>query len=155
MKQPDGSSRNINFESDKFPLENDTVDSVIMLNILEHIYNYRFLISEAYRVSKNNSQLVGFVPFLVGYHPDPHDYFRYTKEALNLIFKEAGFSEVRVFEIGNGPFTVNFNNLTLSMPRVLRVLSWPIYYLLDLVFIYFSSNAKTRFPVGYFFTAFK
>ncbi len=155
MKQPDGSFNNIDFEKDRLPMVDSSVDNVIALNILEHIYNYRFLISEIYRVLKNNSRLIGFVPFLVNYHPDPHDYFRYTKESLNLIFKDIGFRNIEVFEIGGGPFSINYNNVMLSLPRLLRIILWPVYWFFDFIFIKASSNARVRFPLGYFFKAIK
>ena len=40
-------------------------------------------------------------PFIYPVHPDPHDYFWYTNEAVVDIFQQAGFSTVRSGGRGN------------------------------------------------------
>lgn len=133
------------------PFNDQAYDFVLMFNILEHIYNHQNLVKEASRVLKVDGQLIGFVPFLINYHPDPHDYFRYTKEALNKIFQEAGFKQIVIKEIGAGPWAANYNNLIFFLPTFLRVLVYPIYYLLDKVLLRLRPNFRHHFPLGYFF----
>ena len=146
-------SKGINFEKDPLPYKNEEIDHVLMFNILEHIFNHQFLMGEAHRVLKNNSKILGFVPFLVNYHPDPHDFFRYTKEALVKILEKAGFKEIEVKEIGRGPFAVNYNNLVFSVPIIVRIILLPIYYFLDSIFIKFRPQIRVRYPLGYIFSA--
>ena len=95
--------------------------------------------------------MLGFVPFLIQYHPDPNDYFRYTDEALEKIFAQAGFTNINIKRLGLGPFSVNFNNLASFMPRAFNVLCWPIAYMLDRFVLSLKPNFKERFPVGYLF----
>ena len=153
IKPIDGSISNINFEKDALPFPDGTADTVICANVLEHIYHHDFLTSEMCRILKPGGQLYGFVPFLVNYHPDPHDYFRYTKESLPLILSEAGFGDISVAGVGGGPFFVNFNNIILSMPRLCRVILFPFYALLDKVFLKLRPAAAARYPLGYIFSA--
>lgn len=145
--------RVVDFEKDPLPFGEATFDHVLVFNVLEHIYNYLFLTKEMLRVLKDNGQLVGFVPFLVNYHPDPHDYFRYTKEALQKILEGSGFRNVQVKEVGRGPFAVNYNNLALSLPLVVRVVLFPFYYFADKVFLSLRPKVRARYPLGYIFTA--
>jgi SAM-dependent methyltransferase len=147
----DGSISGINFESDKLPFKDNTFDTAILSNVLEHIYNYNFLVSEIFRILKKEGRLIGFVPFLVNYHKDPNDYFRYTNEALEKIFLNSGFSDIKIVGIGGGPFFVNFNNIVLSLPRILRVSIFPFYYLSDILFLKFRPKSVARFPLGYMF----
>jgi SAM-dependent methyltransferase len=149
----DGAFQKINFETDALPYADGAYDTVVVCNVLEHIFNHRFLTNEMYRVLKQGGGLVGFVPFLFQYHPDPHDYFRYTKEALTRVLKDAGFRDVAVTEIGGGPFFVNYNTLSLSMPRVIRIVLFPLYALLDWIFLKLRPQARERYPLGYLFTA--
>ena len=79
----------IDFEKDALPQSTDSFDSVLVLNVLEHIFNYQHLISEMHRVLKRDGTLIGFTPFLVKFHADPHDYFRYTNEALEKIDRKS------------------------------------------------------------------
>ncbi|MFZ2167382.1 MAG: class I SAM-dependent methyltransferase [Minisyncoccia bacterium] len=141
----------VDFEKDPLPFPDGVMDSVLVFNVLEHIYNYHFLVCEMRRVLKNGGQLVGFVPFLVNYHPDPHDYFRYTKEALQKILEDAGFRSIRVKEVGRGPFAVNYNNLALSLPLTVRMVLLPFWYVADTIFLALRPKVHERYPLGYMF----
>ncbi len=141
----------INLEVDSLPFGNSSVDTVLMFNILEHIYNYRHLMQEVARVLKQNGQVIGFVPFLVNYHPDPHDYFRFTRESLCMIFEEVGGNVIEIKELGRGSFAVNYNNIMLSIPRLVRVAIFPMYYYLDSIYLWLRPNITKRFPLGYMF----
>lgn len=149
----DGILSGIDFEVDSLPYGDGTTDTVLMCNILEHIYNHQRLLKEAERILRKEGRLVGFVPFWVGYHPDPQDYFRYTKEALRRLLHEAGFSDIAVCEVGGGPFRANFNTLSLSMPRILRPLVYPLYALVDELVLMLRPKIRERYPLGYLFTA--
>ncbi len=151
IKALDGSLSGINFEKDPLPYPKDSIDTVLLCNVLEHIYHYKFLTDEIYRIIKPGGKMIGFVPFLINYHPDPHDYFRYTKESLHKIFSENGFKEISIKELGFGPFSVNYNNIVLSIPRPLRVLLFPFYHCLDKIFLYFRPKIGSRYPIGYSF----
>ena len=145
--------RRIDIEKEKMPYGDASVDAVLMFNILEHIYNYHHAVVEAKRVLKNDGQFIGFVPFLLNYHPDPHDYFRYTKESLQRIFVEAGFKNISIKLIGKGPFFINFNTL-LGVARPLRFLLaflFPLYNLADYFYLKLRPAARDRYPLGYFF----
>lgn len=142
----------IDFEKDALPYASSSIDTVLMCNILEHIYHYSHLLGEARRILAPHGQLIGFVPFWVGYHPDPHDYFRYTHEALQTMLTEAGFEDVTITRIGRGPFAANFNTIVLSVPRLVRPLLYVPYALLDRLFLLVRPASEVRFPLGYLFT---
>lgn len=151
LKSDKGVVAQLNFETDTLPREDGSVDQVIMFNILEHIYHHQFLLGEAVRILKSKGGLVGFVPFLVNYHPDPHDYFRYTKEALALMLSEVGLRNIRVTEVGMGPFAVNLNNIAPSLPPIVCAIIFPFYYLLDTILLRLRPNISIRYPLGYLF----
>lgn len=149
----DQSLRSIDFEKDVLPFTTASIDTAVCANVLEHIYNYRFLVGEMRRILRPGGTLIGFVPFLIQYHPDPHDYFRYTKESLARIFAEAGFEDVKVQAVGGGPFAVNFNNIVLSVPRPLRPILYVPYALVDRLFVALKPRARERYALGFVFTA--
>ena len=152
-KYRDEQGNAIDFEKDKLRYSELTFDQVILCNVLEHIYNYKFLVSEVRRILKNDGDLIGFVPFLINYHPDPHDYFRYTKESLQNIFTEAGFADIKIKEVGLGPFSVAFNAIAgLPFPRFCKILYLPFFYFCDFLVLKFRPRLKTRYPLGYLFT---
>ena len=149
----DASISRIDFEQDPLPFADSHADTVMCVNVLEHIYHHQFLLGEMRRILRPGGALIGFVPFLIQYHPDPHDYFRYTREALEKLLAETGFTEVRVRTVGGGPFAANFNNIVLSVPRIARVSLFPFYYGLDRLMLWLRPGVRERYPLGYLFTA--
>ncbi len=145
-------NKKIDLEKDTLPYSDLQIDTILMFNILEHIYNHKHLTKEAVRVLKKDGIIIGFVPFLVNYHPDPHDYFRYTKESLRRIFEEVGGRGISIVSIGRGPFAVNYNNIMLAVPIIIRIFIFPAYYLLDSVYLWLRPNITERFPLGYMFS---
>lgn len=150
----DASISGIDFERDPLPFADGHVDTVLLCNVLEHIYAHQFLMREVRRILKEEGRLVGFVPFWVGYHPDPHDYFRYTKEALKRLLEETGFREIKIVSIGGGPILANFNTIVLSLPRILRPVAYLCYAVLDAFFLTLRPESRIRNPLGYKFTAY-
>jgi SAM-dependent methyltransferase len=90
---------------EKLLIENNTYDTVVLFNVIEHIENYRQLISETNRILKNNGKLELFVPFLFRYHEDPKDYVRLTHYYLKKILEKNNF-KIELTLIGPGPFIV-------------------------------------------------
>ena len=151
----DGSLSQIDFEKDTLPYADETYDSVVLCNVLEHIFNHSHLLAEASRVMKKEGTFLGFVPFLIQYHADPHDYFRYTHEALQKLLEKAGFTGIKVTPVGKGPSLVLCSALIQGIPRFLRPLWFIPCYLFDTLFSFFKKDATRRFPLGYTFTATK
>lgn len=76
------------------PFEEGSFDTVISTQVLEHVAKPWVMIDEIYRVLKNGGICALSCPFLAPYHPDPKDYFRYTKDGLRSLFQNAGFEVV-------------------------------------------------------------
>ncbi|MDO8619918.1 MAG: methyltransferase domain-containing protein [bacterium] len=145
----------VNFETDALPSANGSTDTALLLNVLEHIYHYGHLLSETNRVLRPGARLIGVVPFLINYHPDPHDYFRYTNESLREILTSAGFKDIHIQALGTGPFSASFSQIEFMIPRVLKLFVVPLALLLDRCAGVFRKNLPDQFPLGYFFTATK
>lgn len=153
---PEAKNRiDVDLETETLPYGEREFKNVMMLNLLEHIYNYKHVLAEAYRVVENKGSLIGFVPFLVNVHRDPHDYFRYTDEALEKMLKEAGFSNVDITTLGFGPFSVGYNTLVSVLPNKLFLIFLPLALFLDSIILTIRPNWKERFAIGYLFTATK
>lgn len=147
--------QDIDFETDALPYKDTVIDTVVCCNLLEHIYNHKHLTQEIYRTLKSRGLFVGFVPFLVQYHPDPHDYFRYTEESLKRIFTDSGFVDIRVEIVGVGPIAVLYSILASPLPKVLRLLLFIILYPVAILTVKIKPSLLRRFPLGYTFVAHK
>lgn len=135
-----------------FPFKDKEFDNVFCFNLLEHIFNYRNVINESFRVLKNNGKLIGTIPFLGSVHNDPDDYFRYTKSTLEKVFKEAGFQETKIEALGYGPFSVGYYMIAFLFPRIIRTI--PLFFSIFLDKIIFKLNKKhgrEKYVLMYYF----
>ena len=139
--------KKIDFECDTLPYKDEEFDNVMLFNVLEHIYNYRHLLSETHRISKT---LYGFVPFLMWFHPDPNDYFRYTHQALEKLLTEAGYTDIKIKTLAIGPFTSGFQMIHTTMPRFIRPLFFSLCYGMDSIFKVLGKDYE-RYALGYYF----
>ena len=141
----------------RWPFEDETFDAVLFINILEHLYHYETAVKESFRVLKSGGMVAGVVPFMFNVHASPNDYFRYTRSALLRIFADAGFSDVRVQELGTGAFSVIYHT-TLGFVRW-QWLATPLIAIsrgLDRFIFHIKPNNKMsakEMPLGYYFEA--
>ena len=88
--------------------KDQSFDSVIIFNVLEHVYNIHNAIKEIHRCLKKGGLIIGSTPFTHRIHNAPSDYNRYTEQFLNKIFHEKKFTNVSVEVYGYGPFTAAY-----------------------------------------------
>lgn len=89
----------------KSPFLDGEFDTVVSTQVLEHVENPWLMLKEITRVLKKDGVCILTVPFLVPYHPDPQDNFRFTVNGLINMFKAEGFVMVESGCYG-GLFTV-------------------------------------------------
>jgi len=82
----------INWKSNYF-------DTIIATEILEHCYSPEKVVNEIYRLLKQEGISILSTRFIYPYHPDPKDYYRFTKDALEYLFRN--FSKVEFIPHGN------------------------------------------------------
>lgn len=81
------------------PFREESFDTVIALDVLEHLPTPEQCIQEAARVLKKGGQLILQTPFLYPLHDMPHDFQRWTLPGLETLVQQPGFiiTERRVF----------------------------------------------------------
>ena len=82
------------------PFENESFDVVLSTEVLEHVPDPYIYMAEVRRVLKPGGVFFFTVPFMMSLHEVPHDYYRYTPFALELIFKKAGFEFIKIKPMG-------------------------------------------------------
>lgn len=76
--------------AESIPLEDNSIDSIICTQVLEHVQHPWVALKEMQRVLKPNGVLLLTVPQLNELHEIPHDYYRYTRWGLETLMTEAG-----------------------------------------------------------------
>lgn len=72
-------------------IESNTFDTVISTQVLEHIDEPAEMISECFRVLKNNGYFVMSTNLMWPVHGEPYDFYRFTKYGLIYLFEKTGF----------------------------------------------------------------
>lgn len=79
------------------PLPDNSIDGLFCLAVLEHVENPFKAVDEMYRVMKLGGKALVYVPFLYYYHAEVgyyKDFWRYSRDAVNLLFSKYKFLEV-------------------------------------------------------------
>lgn len=144
--------------NDKLPYNDASFNTVLLSDVLEHIYAPNVLISEISRILTKNGTLICFVPYTYWLHEDPHDYHRYTEYALRKLCEDAKL-EITHFSAYGGGIDVVFDTiLKLNSNRIktVRVLT-KIFTLITKTSAYKKSSVrgKKKMPLGYVFVASK
>lgn len=87
------------------PFVDNEFDTIISTQVLEHVEKPWLMVREMRRILKPGGVCVLTAPFLVPFHADPHDYFRFTTEGVDSLLKNEGF-EVLECDYYGSVFTV-------------------------------------------------
>jgi ubiquinone/menaquinone biosynthesis C-methylase UbiE len=86
----------------RLPFQDNSFDTIILSDVLEHIPEPRYSMREVMRVLRPGGNVLINVPFIHRLHQAPHDYNRYTEFMLRLLAEEAGLSVVKLEALGGG-----------------------------------------------------
>jgi SAM-dependent methyltransferase len=118
------------------PINDAKHDGALLINVLEHIFNYRELLTETERILVPGAKIVIVVPYLFPYHASPDDYFRYSASALRRMLES--FSNVQVVSLGSGVFAARYVLLERLLPGkvqdVFGIVLHPLASLCDALF---------------------
>lgn len=140
---------------DTLPIKTGTVDTVLCMNVLEHVADLEHTLKESHRVLRKGGVVYAVVPFFVRVHPTPSDFRRLTSEGLYKAFIDAGFICETVTPFGAGPFLAAHYQLEMILPRFVRLFTVPIMLGFDAILFtirkkFFSVDS---YPLGYFVEA--
>jgi SAM-dependent methyltransferase len=136
-------------------LEDCSVDGVVCIEVLEHVKHPHLALQELHRIMKPGGIFVGSTPFLLGIHDQPHDYFRYTRHGLELLFDK--FEQVYLRE-RNGYFAATavllHRRFVVGSPReraALLLLSPILITMVSFLSLVDRAIPATDGTTGYFF----
>lgn len=146
------------------PVGNREYDAVLLMNVLEHIFEYRALLNESARVLKPGGTIAILVPYMFPYHASPHDFHRYSAEALRRALSASGFSNIETKALGTGVFAVQQVMIERLIPgslqKVIAVVTHPLVRITDWLFTLLARLLNKKYDpadyaLGFFVTAIK
>lgn len=82
------------------PFKDECIDTILLMDVLEHIPSPESVMMEARRVLNHEGRLLIQVPFLYPIHDAPHDFQRWTLHGLLHLLGMHGFSAAVVYSHG-------------------------------------------------------
>ena len=145
----------------ELPFKNNSFDTVLSTQVIEHITEPQIMIKEVYRVLRKNGCLILTAPLFWCLHEEPNDYFRFTKYSLSKLFKDNKFEIIYIKERGNWFITIgqmtslllesSFNRVFLKYPK--RIMQMIIQYLFFNLSKVNRFNKNKQAPLGYIVVA--
>lgn len=156
--------------ADKFPQDDKTIfidlevqntlskkyQYICVMNILEHVKNYRNVLNLCSDSLHDEGLLIGTVPFIFKIHNSPNDYFRFTKQLLIEELEDRGFKEINIIDLGYGPFTNFYSSISDYAMQILPLINILLLIpciILDKILYIIYKNFTKYYPLGYFFIA--
>lgn len=86
----------------QLPFVESSFDSLLLLDVLEHVAEPESALREALRVLRPGGCILLTIPFAYPLHDQPHDYQRFTEHGLAYRLNQQGFTRVTIEEAGGG-----------------------------------------------------
>jgi len=118
--------------------DSDYFDTVIAIEVLEHIHTPEKVINEIWRILKLGGVCILSTRFIHPYHPGPKDYYRFTWDSLNYLFRK--FTKVEIYHHGNKIQSL-WQIITDGKIKIILNIFNPLIAKIN--------SKKTRFPCGF------
>jgi SAM-dependent methyltransferase len=76
----------------RLPFDDKSIDLVVSQEAIEHIADFGKTIEEVARICKPGAAFYCQAPFIIGFHPGPSDYWRFSRQAFELLFDNETWS---------------------------------------------------------------
>jgi SAM-dependent methyltransferase len=135
------------------PFCDEAFDGIICTEVLEHLAHPHVAIGEMQRVLRPGGKLILSTRFIYPEHDTPHDYFRYTRYGLMLLFADWQSVTVKPHHNTVSTFAVLFMRLIMMPRRLQRWLS-PFIVMISWVIAALNPLLAWLLPPDYISTGF-
>ena len=92
----------IEWDGYNIPLPDNSVQSVLLTEVLEHCPYPEKVLSEVHRVLSPQGKIIFTVPFVWYLHESPFDFYRYTPYAMQKMFSDCNLTIEQMYTYGTG-----------------------------------------------------
>ncbi len=120
------------------PISDESIDSILLLEVLEHCPDPKIVINEAFRVLKKGGVILISTPFIYQLHGVPFDYSRPTPFGLRHLLENIGFVEIKV--AGSGGYDaslgqmigiwISHRKMPLIVRKIMKLIFVPVFKIL-------------------------
>lgn len=146
--------------AEQLPFGTGSLDLVVCQETVEHVPDPFAAVREMARVLRPGCRIYLQVPFMIGYHPGPEDYWRFTRAGVRTLLDRAGIREATIgisVGSGTGMYRIAVEFLAGLMGRVAASLYHPAKGVASMVCYplrWFDGwiaggTARDRIPGGY------
>jgi len=83
------------YDGERFPFEENSFDSLVFFEVLEHVFNSDNFFKQIKKVVKPEGYCLITIPFIWGEHEQPYDFARYSSFGLKHLFDTHGFEIIQ------------------------------------------------------------
>ena len=132
-------------------ISDESYDTIISNQVIEHVRKPWVAAEQIARMLRPGGTCIVTVPFMLGYHAHPHDYFRYTENGLRSLFEDAGL-EVELCSKYGSVWIVFWEMLKMRFFSPYKKHCWLVRRIRRVVEITFCFFGKLSKP-GIFYTS--
>jgi len=100
VRQTDKNTVDIVCAAEKIPLPDNSMDTILCTQVIEHIFDSGPVLREAYRLLAPDGRIIISAPLYWPEHGEPLDYFRFTRFGLKEVLHRTGFRVLEILENG-------------------------------------------------------
>ena len=105
----------VHYDGGVMPFEGASFEGVLCIEVLEHASDPELLMTEISRVLADGGRLLLTVPWSARRHHIPYDFHRFTRERLNNLLGDSGFSHIVILERGTDVGTIANKLIVLNL----------------------------------------
>jgi SAM-dependent methyltransferase len=126
------------------PVESESIDAVLLTEVIEHLKNPAEVLLEVKRILKKDGIIIGSTPFFWPLHEVPNDNQRFSPYGLEHLLQQEGFSSITITAAGGwnvsmAQFLSTYIQFGVSSPLIKKIYKALFYFPI----IWLSSSMKT------------
>lgn len=141
----------------RLPFKDNSFDTILCSEALEHIDTPEIVMNEFFRTIKKNGKLIITAPFIYPLHEGGNDFFRFTKMGLSSLVERYNFRIITTKTLCGSATTLAtllnvylyeewfmWNKVLYPLSILIRPLIWLLIFLINIIAIILEKGIRTK-----------